>query len=146
MAPRNYIIDTRNQSAPQQQLFAQNAYKPTTQFAEVKRVLPKSNPVVEPYATMNFAPSVESSNPNYDYVKPRSQLTTNLDYDLPRQEHEQQSRPLVRNDSETHYKQPLKYDGYSVPPSNYKKPSNDDYYPAYKPPQDITNYQDEDGY
>uniref|UniRef100_T2MDH6 Tight junction protein ZO-1 n=1 Tax=Hydra vulgaris TaxID=6087 RepID=T2MDH6_HYDVU len=105
-APRNYIIDTRNQPGSRQELYAQNIYKPTTQYPEVKQVLSKSNPIVEPYATVNFAPSVESSVPNYDIVKPRSQLTTNLDYGNSRQEQE----PSYLNNSDSHYKQPSKYE------------------------------------
>ena len=84
-APRNYIIDSRYRGQtqqPQRELYAQNTYKPSAQFPEVKRVVPSSTyppqqQVEEPYANIRHNYGEESEpparprqHPGYDYVKP----------------------------------------------------------------------------
>lgn len=138
-APRNYIIDSRYRGQtqqPQRELYAQNTYKPSAQFPEVKRVVPSSTyppqqQVEEPYANIRHNYGEESEpparprqHPGYDYVKPYKnkqlqpqqgqyepvELPTH-DYDYPRQSSVSHDYDYPRNSNnvteEPHYMDPV---------------------------------------
>lgn len=154
-APRNYIVDSRYRGQqPNKELYAQNTYKPSAQFPEVKRITPKS--IIddeEPYTSLKVSqeesepPSRPKQPSGYDYVKPYTKKdhppapqSTMHDYDYPRQPANDYDYPRTE---EPHYRNPpsSRNDGYSVPPSSYRNKSSfradsydDDYYPPYQIP------------